>query len=202
MAKEIMEENKMKTLLRIVLVGFFLVFFAELSLADGYNFRKTKWGMSIAQVKSSEPLDVAKEDETLLGYKTTVIGKDIFVAYFFIDNQLVRARYVLAESHTNKNDFITDYNDFKEILTKKYGKPKQDKSFWKNDLYKDDYSHWGTAISMGHLVYLSSWETQDTEINDMLMGENFDISCIVEYSSKDLKEIEKKAQEKKALDAF
>ena len=34
------------------------------------------------------------------------------------------------------------------------------------------------------------------------MGENYDISCIVEYRSKSLKEIEKKAQEKKALDAF
>ena len=129
----------MKALLRIVLVGFILVYFAELSFAGEYNFRKTKWGMSIAQVKSSEPLDVAKEDTTLLGYKTTVLDKDVFVAYFFVDNQLVRARYVLAESHTNKNDFITDYNDFKKILTTKYGKAKQDESFWKNDLYTTSY---------------------------------------------------------------
>ena len=156
----------------------------------------------LPQVKSSEPLDVAKEDENLLGYETTVIGKDVFVVYFFIDNQLVSARYLLAESHTNRNDFITDYNDFKEILTKKYGKPKQDESLWKNDLYKDDYSDWGFAISLGHLTYLSSWETQDTEIINILMGDNFDISCIVEYSSKNLKEIEKKAQEKKALEGF
>lgn len=192
----------MKALLKIVLVGFIVGYFSELGFADEYNFRKTKWGMSIAKVKSSEPLDVAKEDTTLLGYKTTVIGKDVFVVYFFIDNKLVRARYVLAESHTNKNDFITDYNDFKEILTKKYGKPKQDESLWRNDLYKDDYSGWGTAISLGHLIYLSSWETPDTEIKNMLMGENYDISCIVEYRSKNLKELEKKAQEKKALDAF
>ena len=192
----------MKTFLRVIWIGFIIVLCAELSFADEYNFRKTKWGMSIAQVKSSEPLDVAKEDENLIGYKTTVIGKDVLAAYFFIDNQLVRARYVLAKPHTNKNDFITDYNDFKEILTKKYGKPKEDKSFWKNDLYKDDYSRWGTAISLGHLIYFSSWETEDTEINNMLMGENYDISCIVEYSSKNLKEIEKKAKEKKALEAF
>lgn len=192
----------MKTLLNIVFAGFIVIFFTELSFAEEYNFRKTKWGMSITQVKSSEPLDVAKEDENLLGYETTVIGKDVFVVYFFIDNQLVSARYLLAESHTNRNDFITDYNDFKEILTKKYGKPKQDESLWKNDLYKDDYSDWGFAISLGHLTYLSSWETQDTEIINILMGDNFDISCIVEYSSKNLKEIEKKAQEKKALEGF
>jgi len=148
----------MRTFWKIALIGFLVVLLAESSFAGDYNFRKTKWGMSVAQVKSSEPLEVVKEDKDFLGYKTIVIGKDVLLGYFFVDNQLVRARYVLAESHTNENDFITDYNDFKKILTKKYGKPKQDETFWKNDLYKDDYSHWGTAISLGHLVYLSSWE--------------------------------------------
>lgn len=73
---------------------------------------------------------------------------------------------------------------------------KKDETFWKNDLYKDDYSHWGTAISMGHLIYYSSWETDSTEINNMLMGDNFNISCIVEYRSKNLNKIEEKAREK------
>lgn len=192
----------MKTVLKIFITGFLVFFLAEPSIAEEFSFRKTKWGMSIEEVKSSEPLKIAQEDENLLGYKTSVIGKDVFVVYFFIENQLLRARYVLAESHINKNDYITDYNDFKEILTKKYGKPKRDETLWKNDLYKDDYSSWGSAIGMGHLIYFSTWETPNTEIGNMLTGDNFDISCIVEYSSKNLKEIEKKAQEKKALDAF
>jgi len=192
----------MKIIIKVFLVVFSIFIFSTICSAEDYNFRKTKWGMSIAEVKSSEPLDVVKEEDNMLGYKTNVIGKDVFVVYFFIDNQLVRTRYVLAESHSNNNDYITDYNAFKEILIKKYGPPKKDETFWKNDLYKDDYSHWGTAISMGHLIYYSNWETEDTEINNMLMGDNFDISCIVEYSSKNLKEIEKKAQDKKALEAF
>ncbi|MFC1541591.1 hypothetical protein ACFL50_03975 [Candidatus Latescibacterota bacterium] len=192
----------MKTHLRIFIVGFLVVVFAENSFGEDYNFRKTNWGMSNVQVMSSEPLDVAEENENMLIYKTIVIGKEVFVVYIFVDNQLLRARYVLAESHTNKNVFISDYNEFKEILTKKYGKPKQDDTFWANDLYKDDYSNWGMAISLGHLTYLSSWETQDTEIQTYLTGENYDISCIVEYRSKDLKELEEKAQEKKALDVF
>lgn len=202
MTQKLMEKMNMKKLLRIILAFFLVVFFVENSLADGFNFRKTKWGMSIAQVKSSEPLEVMKEDKNLLGYNTTVIGKDVLLLYMFVNNQLVRARYGLAVSHTNKNDYIGDYNDFKEILTKKYGKPKQDETLWKNDLYKDDYSDWGFAISLGHLIYLSSWETQDTGIGNMLMGENHKIFCIVEYTSNNLKEIEKKAKEKKALEAF
>ena len=197
-----MEGLEMKTILKILISCLLVLFFTELSTAEEFSFRKTKWGMSIEEVKSSEPLKIAQEDENLLGYKTSVIGKDVFVVYFFIDNQLVRARYVLAESHSNNNDYITDYNDFKEILTKKYDKPKRDETLWKNDLYKDDYSSWGTAIGMGHLIYFSTWETSNAEIGSYLTGDNFDISCIVEYSSKKLKEIEKKAQEKKALDAF
>ena len=192
----------MKVLLRIAVVGFSVLLLVGNSFADDYTFRKSKWGMSIEQVRSSEPLEVAQEDQNMLGYKTTVLDKKVWVIYFFVDDKLVRARYFLAESHTNKNDFISDYNDFKEILIKKYGKPKQDEILWKNNLYKDDYSSWGTAISIGHLIYFSSWETQNTDINNMLVGENYDISCIVEYTSKDLKEIEKEAQEKKALDEF
>lgn len=193
---------KMKTLWKGALVALLVLLFVGNSLADDYTFRKTKWGMSIEQVKSSEPLEVAKEVKNFLRYKTTVIGKDVLVIYIFVDNQLVRARYALAEPHTNKNDFITDYNDFKEILTKKYGKPKQDEKLWKDDLYKEDYSDWGLAISIGHLIYFSVWETEDTEIRDVLMGENYDISCIVEYASKKLKGIEEKAKEKKALEKF
>jgi hypothetical protein len=196
------EEMKMKTLWKGALVALLVLLFVGNSLADDYTFRKTKWGMSIEQVKSSEPLEVAKEVKNFLRYKTTVIGKDVLVIYIFVDNQLVRARYALAEPHTNKNDFITDYNDFKEILTKKYGKPKQDEKLWKDDLYKEDYSDWGLAISIGHLIYFSVWETEDTEIRDVLMGENYDISCIVEYASKKLKGIEEKAKEKKALEKF
>lgn len=192
----------MKKVKKIIISGLFIIIFSGICSADDFTFRKTKWGMTPAEVKASEPLKIAEENEGIIGYKTSVIGKDVFVVYFFIDNQLTRARYILAETHSNRNDFITDYEDFKKILIKKYGVPAKDESFWKNDLYKDDYSDWGTAISIGHLIYFSTWSTNVTEISDMLMGENYDISCIVEYSSKNLKEIEKKAQEKKALEAF
>jgi len=158
--------------------------------------------MSIAEVKASEPLTVAKEEENLVAYKTSIIGKDVFVVYLFTDDQLTRAKYVLAESHSNRNDFITDFNDFNKILKKKYGNPSKDEVLWRNDLYKDDYSDWGTAISMGHLLYFSTWETKDTEIASILTGENFDITCAIEYNSRSLEELEKKAKEKKAMDAF
>lgn len=99
----------MKIVIKIFITGLSMLVFFGICSAEDFTFRKTKWGMTAAEVKASEPLEIAKEDENLLGYKTSVIGKDVFVVYFFIDNQLTRARYVLAESHSNKSDFITDY---------------------------------------------------------------------------------------------
>ena len=185
-----------------MLLSILILFFAETGMGDDTNFRQTKWGMTKEQVKSSEPLKVSEERNDILGYKSSVINKDVFIIYFFAGNQLTRARYFLAESHTNKNDFIRDYKDFKKILTKKYGPSETEDKIWKNDLYKDDYSNWGMAISLGHLVYMSTWETEDTEIAAMLLGENYDVSCVVEYTSKNLKELEDKAKEQKAMDNF
>ncbi|MDP8262734.1 MAG: hypothetical protein P9M13_05470 [Candidatus Ancaeobacter aquaticus] len=192
----------MKTFFRIICIGLLVVLFSEFSFAKEFNFRKTNWGMSIAQVKSSEPPAKWEGDGNRLLYKTNVIGKDVIIAYYFVDNQLVRAEYVLVDNHTNLNDFIGDYTDFEEILIKKYGKPKRDEQVWRNDLFKEKHSDWGMAISVGHLMYYSSWETQDTEIDILLMGENYIVKCVVEYRSKNLKAKEKKAREKKALDVF
>jgi len=69
---------------------------------------------------------------------------------------------------------------------------------WKNDLYKDDKSHWGMAISVGHLVYAVQWETPTTEIGIMLMGNNYKINLGIFYESKELKEWAKRIKEKEA----
>ena len=175
---------------------------ANNSRGEEYDFRKTKWGMSQQKVLGTETLKPVNQDEGLIGYKTRVLDKNVLVAYLFVQDKLVRAKYILAETHSNCNDFIIDYENFKEILAKKYGQPKEDKVYWRNDLYKDDYAHWGTAIKMGHLVYFSLWETASTKIACLLQGENFDIDCIIEYSSKSLKHLEEKQKGKKAIDAF
>ncbi|HUU87940.1 MAG TPA: hypothetical protein VMX17_09315 [Candidatus Glassbacteria bacterium] len=167
-----------------------------------YDFRKTTWGMSKIQVKKTEKGKIIKEDEKLLAYQGKVGGLDCFILYILAEGKLVRAKYVFTKTHSNENDYIIDFNTLKETLTKKYDKPVEDTQIWKNDLYKDDYQHWGIAISMGHLVYFASWETLRTNISLMLHGENYKIDLEIEYQSKKLKKLEQKAEEKKALDEF
>ena len=171
-------------------------------LIYGQDFRNTNWGMSKAQVKQSETSDILKETEDILAYKEDLAGYESFVIYIFASNKLTRAKYSIIEKHSNKNDYISDYKSIKELLKKKYGKPKEDKTIWKNDLYKDDYSQWGFAVSLGHLMYYSSWETDKTNILFLLNGENYDLSTVIEYSGKELSAVEDKIRSAKALSNF
>lgn len=186
--------------LSIVLI--LMVTSASICFGDEYTFRNTLWGMSVEQVKSSEKIKPEIEEKNRLGYKTNLLGKDMILLYIFVENKLVRAKYILKERHMNKNDYINDFMVFKEVLTKKYGLPNQNEVIWKKDLYKDDPQNYGLAISMGHCLYYSSWDTNKTEITLGLFGDNFDVTCGIEYVGKDYRELEEKEEEKKALESF
>lgn len=170
--------------------------------ADEMTFRKTTWGMSIEEVRVSESLKIFAQEKDMLIYKVIVDGKDMMLGYNFIDDQLVRAKYILDESHVNKNDYIDDYKDFKKILEKKYGRPDYDEIFWKNELFKNSYSDWGRAVSVGHLIYLSTWETPPTKIGLALTGDNFEITCYVEYTGKRFVNLIEKFKDQKRSDSF
>ena len=168
------------------------------------DFRKTTWGMTKEQIKQSEhPRTVIDETDEVVMYETKLADFKIYPTYIFTGGKLTRGKYILNEKHSNKNDYINDYNKLKRLLIKKYGKTKVKKDvYWKNDLYKDDPQHWGTAISIGHLVYHCGWETPKTKIVLMLWGENYKLSTVIEYKSVELESYENKFREKTALDDF
>ena len=166
------------------------------------GFRSCEWGANFTSVKESEKLDLLSEDDSMLAYNTTISGLNTLVGYLFTEGKLTTGRYIVSESHSNKNDYISDYNSLKKLLEKKYGIPIEDKTYWKDDLYKDKYSDWGFAISLGHLIYYSTWSNDFSDITIMLSGENYKFTLMVEFKSKKLKEFEKSANEKKHLDDF
>jgi len=174
----------------------------QLSELTDSTFRKSEWGASKAQVKNEEKLKLLQEDDNILAYQSTVLGFDALIGYIFTGDKLTRGKYVFQEEHSNKSDFISDYETLKKLLTKKFGKPKKDKTIWKNDLYRDDYEDWGTAISIGHLLYFATWETEESEITLMLSGENYKINLLTEFLSIKLKDYEENIKEKEALDDF
>jgi hypothetical protein len=135
-------------------------------------------------------------------YLTKVAGLDAFAIYIFVSDQLVRGRYGFLAEHSNKNDFISDYHRIKSILTRKYGRPLEDETLWKNDLYRDDPDEYGFAVSLGHLVYYANWKTVHTEISLVLHGENYRIVHVLEYRSIELAALESEHRESEEESGF
>ena len=155
--------------------------------SEKYDFRKTNWGMSKEQVKATEDKKPDSEYDNSLVYYVKIDGDDYLCGYSFLQDKLYNTGYVFVGDHSNKNDYIRDYKNLKEILTKKYGKPKTDRITWDNDLFKNDMSQWGLAVSIGHLSYGNIWETSTTYITLGLNGDNYEISLIAAYDSRKLK---------------
>jgi len=202
----------MKKLLNLLFIFFPIFLIAEKSAQrkEEYDFRKTVWGMTKETVKRTEKRTPVLDKENNLVYNDTIIDLNMGVFYYFVENKLVRSGYGVIEKHSNKNLYINDYKELKDVLLEKYGKPsdrwfgsdKYKEIVWLNDLYKDDPSHWGFAISLGHLVYQSFWETDETEIALRLNGDNYEISLVISYFSKKLKHLEEKEKEKEKLKNF
>jgi len=158
--------------------------FTESSQNTLFSFRRSKWGMNLSDVKGTELGTPKYDKEGLLVYSDKISGFNSDVVYIFIKNQLVRAKYLFKNEHSNKTDFIEDYKTIKNGLIKKYGASILDKNIWKNDLYKSDPDEWGMAIAVGHLQYYTLWETEDTKVLLFLDGDNYKISFGIEYASK------------------
>jgi hypothetical protein len=147
-------------------------------------FRDTRWGMSKGQVLEleGEPLHQEKSYglETIR-YRKKVIGLECSIEFIFAGNKLIRAKYIFLENHKHESQYIGDYKKIKDWLTERHGMPLGSNVTWRNDSYKEDYSKWGLAVSLGHLEYSSLWKNQEMEIFLTLSGENNKISLRAEY---------------------
>ena len=185
---------KAKTLVIAIALLTQFILVASAQDESGFDFRKTKWGMSEAEVKASEgsqPQAGPKSPsfDNILIYQGNVANLTAFCAYKFVSNQLVETAYVFTEEHSNLNLYISDYNKIKEILTGKYGQPTSDRTVWKNNLYRDDPDRYWMAVAKGDLAYGSSWTTPTTTILLTLTGDNYNISMILSYQSINLKSL-------------
>jgi hypothetical protein len=187
----------MKQILTTLLV---LVSIAGLSQTD---FRNSNWGDSPEKVRQSETTAIfrAKSDDAIL-YFANLARFDTSLGYVFAGNKLVRSNYVIKEKHSNTNEYISDYEELKGLLIKKYGEPAEDEIFWFNNLYKGDNENYGLAVSIGHLAYFAKWDVENTEIAILLNGDNYKISCMIEYTGVEFKEYESKIKDKAVLSDF
>jgi hypothetical protein len=147
-------------------------------------FRDTRWGMSKRQVAELEG-EISHLEKSygleIVRYQKKVLDLKCSIEFMFAGNRLIKAKYIFLEQHKHKSQYIGDYKKIKDWLTEIHGMPKGSNVTWRNDLYKEDYSNWGLAVSLGHLEYSSLWKNQEIEIFLTLSGDNNKLSLKAEY---------------------
>jgi hypothetical protein len=175
----------------------------ELSWAENYDFRLTKWGMSQNDVVSSEEkMDPVERTENIITYKTQISNKNLMLNYLFAQDKLVGAFYKLDDNYLNSDHFIQTYLQFKQIVTKKYGPPSEEFTNWLNDTYRNNRKKWGLALSLGHTEYATFWKTQNTTIECSLKEENYNVLCLVEYWSIEYSHLLEEVKKEDTIDLF
>ena len=190
-----------KLFILVLVAGIFVL--ANLSWGENYTFRNTRWGMTADEVIAAEPkLDPVEKSENMIKYKTRVLGKNVELVYLFSQNQLAGSSYRLDENYLNSEHFIASYRNFKAALTRKYGPAKVDRTNWQNDAFRYSNNRKGLALSLGHVEYLSSWETPSTTISCSLREENYYILSSVVYRSKEFSLPQAESKSDDELDAL
>ena len=192
----------MKRKILILLLGIILTLSISVAAEENYNFRKTKWGMERKEVKQKVDEDIYNENEKFVMYETTVANLESIMLFQFAQDKLVSAGYYFNESHSNSNLYIKEYKEIKEILTKKYGEPTRGGKYWLDELYKGEEEYYGTALSLGHLVFEFDWETKDTLIRLKLSGDNYEIDHVLLYEGKKLKNLKEKEEKEENQNNF
>ena len=160
-----------------------------------FAFRQTTWGMSKDEVKNSEKLKLISGGPNRLLYRGIVYSMVTLVVYKFSKGKLSSGTYIFEEEHSNKNDYIDYYAKVKSSLVQMYDTPKEDRTDWKKDTFRNSPQNWGTAISVGFLEYLTYWETNKTKILLSLSGENYEIKFFLSYRSIEYGSSEKDEEE-------
>lgn len=173
---------------------------------SNYNFRNTKWGMTREEVKLSEGKrkTIPSAQENMLVFIDTIADREFLLFYRFVDNKLARAGYNLIAIYPKSKEYIENYKTIKDLLIKKYGEPIKGKDYpeeiWSDETFKKDPQFWGDAVSMGHLVLHSFWETTKTKILLELTERENKVGTVlaIVYTSKELEYLLDKESKKAA----
>lgn len=137
-----------------------------------FNFRKTTWGMSRAQVKESEATEPTGEKTDVVTYRDELEGIPVIVGYLFDGDTLTRAGYLMRGSYEDPGKYIEDYKKVKELMIVNYGAPAQDEIRWNEGEESLDPAKYGEAVCGGKLTYITVWTDGVTVVRESLRGED------------------------------
>lgn len=149
------------------------------------KFDEMKWGMTKKQVLEMEGRPSRQEKKgglDIMSYQQKIINIDCTIDYIFAANKLSRTLFRFQNNYEDKNTSLEDYQKVKQALTQRFGRPVEENMNWLDPTYKDNFSAWGEAVSLGVLELKSRWLTPQTEILARLAGAQSEILLTVEYT--------------------
>lgn len=150
------------------------------SVSAHFQFRSSRWGDSIFQVKTAEGGEPTYENserlEQTLVYDSHVAGFRAFTFFRFFNGMCCSGSYDIKPNPANKIEFFDAFCTLEDMLTVKYGQP--------NDLYAP--SEHQLALAMGSDPKFSKhWQDDQTSIQLKLCNVNkLNTNLYVFYSSK------------------
>ncbi|XOV82762.1 MAG: hypothetical protein ACFHXK_18120 [bacterium] len=141
--------------------------------AQAADFRDAEWGMTMAEVKSLHQGEIpANQRQAMVNYESKLAGLDVLIFYRFDAlGRLHQAGYEAIAEHSDRNNYLDDYNHLNKLLQKRYPDAGQPTQVWTNRLFEDKPDNWGRAVASGHMTYQWSYESGRSRITHELSND-------------------------------
>jgi hypothetical protein len=121
-----------------------------------------------------------------LPYIEAVVMQDYtcIAEYKFENDKLIEKNYVMSVPKQSTIDFIKDYKQIKQILSKQYGEPYEEQEQWEENVNKKKFSSLKEAILADKLTLGASWIiNEDTHLQILVSGNDEKIIMGVQYTT-------------------
>jgi hypothetical protein len=161
--------------------------------AKDYDFRGTKWGMSMAEVRKAEPYPPRAETDDSLTFKGKYKNIVTLINYKFKDDKLFRAGIIYSAKFDSPSLYVDNYERIKKDITAAYGKPVLDGEKQTNPEAVIAPDKKAEAVCNGDLMYASQWNVPRSMVFLTVRGNGHD--CLVTLNYIDTKALKFTAEQ-------
>ena len=152
------------------------------------DFRSSKWGDSIEQVKQAEneqewvQSDSPDSTQSAIYYEGQAEDLKAIIFFAFSKNELVWGKHIFMENRPVPEDYYSDYVLVNKTLQEKLGSMDAEYQFTVES-YRDHPEQWGKAIYQGELLIQTKWGNARSDVMHAIFGKNNEVTHVVEYQS-------------------
>lgn len=125
---------------------------------QGVTFRNIPWGAGKEDVLNEDASARKETGKDYLRLNSNLGEYNTDITYFFWRNQLIKGTYKTSQNYGEFSKYMEIYSYFKDLLTRKHGKPYIDTVNWHDMSFKNQPERWLVAVIRGHLEYFAIWE--------------------------------------------